>query len=252
MHDDLTALVTRARNGDQQAWDELVDRYAPLIWSICRRYRLGRADAEDVGQSVWLRLAGQLASLRDPAALPGWLATTTQRECGRVLRAARNQETPGHPLEIPDMLTGAAESELLTAERHAALREAFIHLPPGSRQLIALLIQDPPVPYAEISARLGIPVGSIGPSRSRCLEKLRRYPAIAALINAEARNAGVELDIQPGRPVSRPTAPAVAGPVPVGPGSAAHLTGAQGLVREPSPEGPRLLKDGLPVHLHRP
>ena len=95
MHDDLTALVTRARNGDKQAWDELVDQYAPLIWSICRRYRLGRADAEDVCQSVWLRLADRLGSLRDPAALPGWLATTTQRECGRVLRAARKQETPG-------------------------------------------------------------------------------------------------------------------------------------------------------------
>ncbi len=197
MHDDLTALVTRARNGEKQAWDELIDRYAPLMWSICRRYRLGRADAEDVGQSVWLRLAGQLASLRDPAALPGWLASTTQRECGRVLRAARNQETPGHPLVIPDMITAEAESELLRAERHAALREAFTHLSLDSRQLIALLIQDPPVPYAEISARLGIPVGSIGPSRSRCLDKLRRYPAIAALINAEARNAGVDVDVQP-------------------------------------------------------
>ncbi len=184
MHDDLTALVTRARNGEKQAWDELIDRYAPLMWSICRRYRLGRADAEDVGQSVWMRLAGQLASLRDPAALPGWLATNTQRECGRVLRAARNQEAPGHSPEIPDMTTGTAESELLRAERHAALREAFTHLPPASRQLIAMLIQDPPVPYAQISARLGIPVGSIGPSRSRCLDKLRRDPAIAAPINA--------------------------------------------------------------------
>ncbi len=77
MHGDLTALVTGAGNGDQQAWDELVDRYAPLMWSICRRYQLGRADAEDVSQSVWTRLADQLASLRDPAALPGWLATTT-------------------------------------------------------------------------------------------------------------------------------------------------------------------------------
>jgi RNA polymerase sigma factor (sigma-70 family) len=197
MHNDLTALVTRARNGDKHAWDELVERYAPLIWSICRRYRLGRADAEDVGQSVWLRLVDHLASLRDPAALPGWLATTTQRECCQVLRAARKQEAPGHSPEIPDMMTGAAESELLKAERHAALREAFMHLPPGSRQLIALLIQDPPVPYAEISARLGIPVGSIGPSRGRCLEKLRCYPAIAALINAEARNAGVDIDVQP-------------------------------------------------------
>ena len=146
MHDDVTALVTRARNGDKQAWDELVERYAPLIWSICRRYRLGRADADDVGQSVWLRLVDQLASLRDLGALPGWLATTTQRECGRVLRAARKQEPPGHSLDaadIPDQVTGAAESELLRAERHAALREAFTHLPPDSRQLIALLIQDP-------------------------------------------------------------------------------------------------------------
>ena len=193
MHDDLTALVARARNGDKQAWDELVERYSPLIWSICRRYRLGRADAEDASQSVWLQLADQLAALRDPAALPGWLATAIQRECGRVLRAARKQEPPGHRLDaadIPDQATEAAEHELLRAERHAALREAFMHLPPHSQKLISLLIQDPPVPYAEISAMLGIPVGSIGPSRSRCLDKLRRDPAIAALINAETANAG--------------------------------------------------------------
>ena len=94
-------------------------------------------------------------------------------------------------------MTGAAESELLRAERHAALREAFAHLPPDSRQLIALLIHDPPVPYAEISAKLGIPVGSIGPARGRCLEKLRRHPAIAALINAEARSAAGDIQAPP-------------------------------------------------------
>ncbi len=185
----VTALVARARNGDKQAWDELVERYAPLIWSICRRYRLGRADADDVGQVVWLRLLSHLAFLRDPAALPGWLATTTQRECGRVWREARKQEAPGRwpdVADIPDEVTGVAESELLKAERQAALREAFTQLPSDSQQLIAMLIQDPPVPYAEISAKLGIPVGSIGPTRGRCLEKLRRCPAIAALINAEA------------------------------------------------------------------
>src|SRR5512142_437588 len=90
MHNDLSAadLVTRATNGDKQAWDALVDRYAPLIWSICRRYRLGHADAQDVGQTVWLQLVSQLAAVRDPAAIPGWIATTTQRECCRVLRAA--------------------------------------------------------------------------------------------------------------------------------------------------------------------
>ncbi len=84
-------LVTRARNGDRPAWDALVDRYAPLIWAICRRYRLDVGDAEDVGQSVWLHLLEQLDRLRDPAALAGWLATTARRECIRVLRARRPQ-----------------------------------------------------------------------------------------------------------------------------------------------------------------
>lgn len=180
-------LVTRARNGDRQAWDALVERYAPLIWSICRRYRLGDADANDVGQSVWLQLVHQLDRVRDPAALPGWLATTTRRECGRVLRAARGPLAAWYVLDtenIPDERAGTADQELLVAERYAALREALAHLSPDGRRLIAVLIEDPPVPYAEISARLGIPVGSIGPNRARCLEKLRRYPAVAALISA--------------------------------------------------------------------
>jgi RNA polymerase sigma factor (sigma-70 family) len=191
MRDDpiVTGLVTRARNGDQQAWDALVERYAPLVWSICRRYPLGNADAQDVSQAVWLRLVGQLGSLRDPAAIPGWLATTTQRECARAVRTARSPGPAALAPEIeniPDVETGMAEQELLIAERHAALREAFSHLPPCCQQLIALLIEDPPVPYAQISARLGIPVGSIGPSRRRCLDKLHRHPAIAALIGAGA------------------------------------------------------------------
>ncbi|MGH3185646.1 MAG: RNA polymerase sigma factor [Streptosporangiaceae bacterium] len=188
----VTGLVTRARNGDRQTWDALVERYAPLIWSICRRHGLGGADADDVGQSVWLKLADQLDTLRDPAALPGWLATTTRRECGRVLRATRGPHGAGHARDaepIPDDQAQAAEQELLVAERHAALREALAHLPPCCQHLIALLIENPPLAYAEISARLGIPVGSIGPNRGRCLDKLRRDPAIAALINVDAETA---------------------------------------------------------------
>jgi RNA polymerase sigma factor (sigma-70 family) len=184
-------LVARARNGDKRAWDTLVERYAPLIWSICRRHRLSAADAGDVSQSVWLRLVDQLDKIRDPAALPGWLVTTTQRECRRVARAARGWQPAGYVLDVEnlrDELSGTTEQEVLAAERHAALRQAFAALDPFSRQLIALLIQDPPVPYAEISARLGIAVGSIGPYRGRCLEKLRRHPAIAALMNAESQD----------------------------------------------------------------
>jgi RNA polymerase sigma factor (sigma-70 family) len=181
----VTDLVTRARTGDKQAWGTLVERYAPLIWSICCRYRLG-ADAEDISQSVWLRLVGQLGKIRDPAALPGWLATTTRRECLRLLGAARGPLAEGYVVDaeaVPDEQVRIAEEEVLAAERHAVLREAFRDLAPCDQQLIALLIEDPPVPYAEISARLGIPMGSIGPTRRRCLDKLRRHPAIAALLD---------------------------------------------------------------------
>ncbi len=189
----VSDLVGHARNGDKQAWDALVERYAPLIWSICRRHRLSPADADDVGQSVWMRLVDQLDKVRDPAALPGWLATTTRRECLRVLSAAQGPHATVYPLDIetiPDQRAGTAEQELLAAERHAALRAAFSQLPSHGRQLLTLLIADPPLPYADISAQLGIPVGSIGPTRSRYLDKIRRHPAIAALINAEPRPAG--------------------------------------------------------------
>lgn len=185
----LTDLVACARRGDVAAWNALVERYAPLISSICRRHLLDRADAEDVSQSVWLCLVAQLDKIREPAALPGWLVTTTRRECGRVGRAERGPHAVIYALDVenmPDEQAEVAGQKLLAAERQAALREAISDLPPACQQLVAELTADPPAPYAEVSARLGIPVGSIGPTRSRCLDRMRRYPAIAALIDAES------------------------------------------------------------------
>jgi RNA polymerase sigma factor (sigma-70 family) len=156
----LTGLVTQAGNGDKLAWDVLVDWYAPLIWAICQRHHLSRADALDAGQAVWLQAAGQLATVRDPAALAGWLATT-QRECLRVLHAARRPQARGQVLDtanIADEQT-VMQQELVLAERNAALREAFTHLPPRCQQLIIMLTQDPPVPYAKISARRSPQIG---------------------------------------------------------------------------------------------
>ena len=176
----VVILVICARGGDEHAWAALVERYAPLIWSLCRRYRLDATDTADVGRNVWLLLVNQLGKIRDPAALPGWLATTTRRECQRVVakrRCGKLNGTSQTQENIPDGEADTIEQGLLEAERHAALREAFTHLSPRDQQLIALLIEDPPVPYAEISTRLGIPVGSIGPNRRRCLDKLQPLPS---------------------------------------------------------------------------
>jgi RNA polymerase sigma factor (sigma-70 family) len=185
MRDDPTviALVARARDGDHGAWDEIIDRYAPLVWFICQRYRLSRADIDDIGQTVWLLLVEQLGNLRQPAALPGWLATTTQRECLRVVRAASrydraelseaSQMSADQP---PEMI----EQQVIAAEQSAAVRAAFAELPDHCRRLLSMLISDPPLPYAEISAALSVRVGSIGPQRARCLNRLRRSPALAA------------------------------------------------------------------------
>jgi RNA polymerase sigma factor (sigma-70 family) len=191
MRDDqlVTDLAMRATTGDKQAWDALVERYAPLVWSICCRYGLGAAEAKDAGQSVWLHLVEQLGNLGDPAVLPRWLATTTRLECARVLRAAHGPQAAVLALDaenIRDDHAEITEQELLAAELHVALRQAFTSLPPRYQQLITLLIHDPPTPYAQISATLGVSVGNVGSMRSDCLRQLRSVAAIAALISTEA------------------------------------------------------------------
>jgi RNA polymerase sigma factor (sigma-70 family) len=189
MRDDpsVIALVTRAANSDQDAWNEIIERYEPLVWSICTRYRLKNQDMEDVGQTVWLLLVEQLGKLREPAALPGWLATTTHHECQRALTAARKTEGAGMMLEDTLLVVDGAliEQEILTAERNAALRLALRELQPPCQQLLSMLISDPPRSYAEISAVMEIPIGSIGPRRARCLECLRRSAALAGLSAGE-------------------------------------------------------------------
>jgi RNA polymerase sigma factor (sigma-70 family) len=186
----VVALVARAADGDEGAWDEIVDRYAPLVWSICARYRLSAADIEDVGQTIWVGLVKQLGKLREPAALPGWLSTTTRRECVRLLKESKRYEPFG--AEPEDSLLAAeadpelVEEEVLKAERHARLRAALAELPEESRRLLTLLVSDPPLTYAEIGARLGIPPGSIGPTRGRCLDRLRRSALLAGLSDTSA------------------------------------------------------------------
>ena len=182
--DPLAALVHAAREGDHVAWDAIVDRFLPLVGAIIRRHRLSEADGDDVSQTVWLRVVEHLGALREPNALPGWIRTTTRNECLRVL-AARGRVQVVDPQEgsgFPDPASGdAVDDELLAAERRQALREALAELPAGRRDLLLLLLTDPPLAYEEISTRLGIPIGSIGPTRARALEQLRRTRALRGL-----------------------------------------------------------------------
>ena len=196
MRDDPTvvALVAGAKRGDQRSWDGLVERYAPLVWGVCRRYGLSEVDAHDVGQTVWLRLVEHLATLREPAALPGWLVTTTRRECAVVQRAVRERSRREQVEEAElsaDPESTAVDRWLVAEERSAALRAAFAELPPRCQQLLALLLADPPAGYAEIGQKLEMPIGSIGPSRARCLQRLRQSRAIRDLL-AGASGSGHE------------------------------------------------------------
>ncbi len=191
--DAVEVLVAAARDGDSEAWDALVERYLPLVTAIISRHRLTGADADDVNQSVWLRLVEHLADLREPAALPGWIATTTRNESLRLLRG-KARSMPIDP-QGPSPFERAAEGPdvddaLLRDERYHALREALLGLPQPRRALLEMLSADPPVPYDEISRRLGIPVGSIGPTRARALSQLRRSPALSALATVGAPSGG--------------------------------------------------------------
>jgi RNA polymerase sigma factor (sigma-70 family) len=195
----VAVLVARAADGDQRAWNELVDQYAPLVWSTCARYRLNRHDIDDIGQNVWLLLVEQLGSLRQPAALPGWLATTTARECLRALRVARR--TDHLELTSDDQLPADSavliEQEIIEAERNAALRKAFAELPFRSRQLLSMLLSDPPNSYKQISEALQIPLGSIGPQRARCLARLRSG-FLAVLKDGGVEDTSVNTGGEPG------------------------------------------------------
>jgi RNA polymerase sigma factor (sigma-70 family) len=175
----LTELVARASSGDQGAWDEIVARFTSLLWSVARSYRLDSSSASDAVQSTWLRLVESLDSLHDPEALPGWLLTTARREAIRLLRAKGRDVVVGDVDSFDAEPSGAAalDSALLQDERDAALWAAFVQLGERCQRLLRVLMAPECPPYAEVASQLGMPVGSIGPTRGRCLNHLRRVLA---------------------------------------------------------------------------
>lgn len=170
-------LVAAAADGDPEAWRELVDRFSPLLVGVIRRFRLSNSEAEDVAQTVWLRVVEHLGSLREPRALPMWLITTGRREALRSLASTRGVQ-PHDPLDPAFGGTSGEDDpldkDLLRAERHQVLLAGLAELPSRQRELLRLLLSDPPPSYAEIREWTGIPVGSIGPTRARALERLRQ------------------------------------------------------------------------------
>jgi RNA polymerase sigma factor (sigma-70 family) len=180
----VSRLVRAAASGDHAAWDALVDEFGGLVWAVARAYRLSDADAADVAGATWLALVENLERLRDADRVGAWLATTARRESLRVLRRAQRQVPTGDELAEDQADAADLAGDLMTAERDAALWRAFDRLPARDRALLRLLVADPPPSYEEISAALQMPIGSIGPTRARSLERLRRELARDGLVAA--------------------------------------------------------------------
>ncbi len=171
----VARLVRRAADGDLQAWERLVDQYARLIWSITGEFKLAESDAADVTQTTWLRLLEHINRIERPDRVGSWLAATARHECLRSI-AARKKVVLGHygyDLEAVVSAEPEVDERLLADERTQVVREALTSLPRLWQRLLEMLVADPPASYAEISEQLGLPVGSIGPTRGRCLARLR-------------------------------------------------------------------------------
>jgi RNA polymerase sigma factor (sigma-70 family) len=179
--EEISRLVVRASDGDQAAWNTIVDEYSGLLRSVVQRFRLGREQAADAAQTTWLRLVEHIDGIRDPARLAGWLRTTGSRACLEVIReSAREHPVDSYddtPLPAQDRFredaTGSPEEAAVRHEHQALVRRAVAELPAKHRSLLEMLAASPPVSYDEIGARLGMPIGSIGPTRARILHKLR-------------------------------------------------------------------------------
>jgi RNA polymerase sigma factor (sigma-70 family) len=169
----IECLVRDARRGDECAWNALVNRYAGLVWAVARAHRLNDADAADVSQATWIKLFRSLGTLKTPSALGAWLATTARRESLRCIQRGGRTEPWPEERELaddgPDL-----DARLLADERDGLVLRALSELSERDQKLLRMLAADHEPSYEEISAALEMPIGSIGPTRARALERLRR------------------------------------------------------------------------------
>lgn len=179
------SLIMACLAGEETAWDALIDRYAALIFSVCRRMGLPQSDTEDIFQDVCLILFHHLANVRDAKRLSGWLISTTRREVWRVARKKNvtlaselgegEWELEGAESLHPQRVTGNPETEMLALAEQQLMREAVLRLSDRCRNLLMhLYVVEEPLSYQEISEKFSLPLGSIGPTRARCLQSLRK------------------------------------------------------------------------------
>lgn len=175
----VATLVASASDGQQWAWQELVSRFGGLIASVGWRYGLSAADVKELQQTTWLRLVENIGRIRQPERVGGWLATTARRESLQILRRAGRYTTGADQLlaTLPDEYHDDPDAGPVAEERAAAVQAAWSRLKPRCQELLSLLITDDAMAYRDLSALLNMPVGSIGPTRARCLEHLRRLVA---------------------------------------------------------------------------
>jgi RNA polymerase sigma factor (sigma-70 family) len=180
---EIAVFVKGAAAGDQAAWDALVDRFGPTVWAIARAHRLNPSDAADVSQTTWLRLVENLHRIEQPERVGAWLATTARRESLRVLRLASRQTPTGDDFDmLPDPVPVRPPEHTITAQERAVLVNKLVdQLPTRSQVLLRLLSADSPLSYRDISEALGMPIGSIGPTRARALEQLQRLAVRAGV-----------------------------------------------------------------------
>jgi RNA polymerase sigma factor (sigma-70 family) len=165
-------LLQSAGGGDERAWTEIVQRYRGLVSAVVRSFRLQDADAHDAEQRTWLRLVEHRAAVRDPERLGGWLATTASRECLRILRENRAVVTDELDA-VPDP-DRTVEDQVVDADTVSRLWTIVAALPPRGQTIMMELFADDPRPYAEVARATGIPIGSLGPSRARLVDRVRR------------------------------------------------------------------------------
>jgi RNA polymerase sigma factor (sigma-70 family) len=187
---EVAVLVSRAAGGDNGAWNALVERYANLVWSVARAHRLGDDDAADVVQTTWLRLVENLGSLREPHRVSSWLITTARRESLRILKTTKREPAVDvSRLDRADQTLPDPDAALIEEERSAQLWSAFEQLGDNCRRLLRVLMATPPPSYEDVSAALDMPIGSIGPTRGRCLATLRKLAVAAGISEAAPGSA---------------------------------------------------------------